>query len=89
MISKNKLPTMAIAVLYLRRYETISEKKLLKNTKRISLNQTPATKLNPPFIPLFILCLMMVKITGPTDKARKKPKPSPLRIDAVKSNVLR
>src|ERR1700730_2934744 len=62
---------------------THSEKILLMITSKRSLVHTPATKLNPPSRPLFKLCLTIVKITGPTDKARKKPNKKPFTSASV------
>ena len=53
------------------------------NTNKKSLTQTPATKLIPPAFPLLMLCLTTVMITGPTDSARKRPRPMPFMIDSI------
>lgn len=78
-------PAIAISALKDKRSCTSSEKKLLRTTKMISLIQTPVTKLNPPLWPLVKLCLSIVNITGPTDKASIIPKPSPLIMASVNS----
>lgn len=74
---RNKLPIYPMVCLYCNNAFTHSENALLRIINSISLTHTPATKLNPPSLPLFKLCLMMVKITGPTDKARILPSANP------------
>jgi hypothetical protein len=74
---RNMLPTYPIIFLYSSAVATHSEKALLPVTNNISLTQTPITKLKPPSRPLFKLCFMIVKMTGPTDKARKNPSNNP------------
>jgi hypothetical protein len=67
--------------------ETSSEKRLLKTTSKKSLIQTPITKLNPPALPLLMLCLMMVNMTGPTDITSNNPIATPLSIASVTSII--
>ena len=43
----------------------------------MSDRETPITKLSPAFIPLFMLCLMIAKILGPTEILKNKPKSIP------------
>lgn len=51
---------------------------LLISTNVISLDATPKIKHNPPLVPLLMLCLIIEKITGPTDIASNNPKAKPL-----------
>src|SRR5580698_8886760 len=64
-------------------WPTSAVRVLLRMTSMISLTHTPATKLNPPLCPLSRLCLMMVKIIGPTDKARTNPSANPFKTDSI------
>lgn len=49
---------------------TNCEKAFPKITHKRSLTQTPDTKLKPPARPLVMLCFMIAKITGPTEKSK-------------------
>ena len=49
-----------------------SLKPLLNTIQIISLIQTPTIKLRPQRRPWFIVCLMVVNITGPTEKIKSK-----------------
>src|SRR6478736_3673150 len=69
---RNALPVKPISLLKCSSCITSSEKALLKITQSRSLNQTPATKLKPPALPLLILCLMIVNAAGPTEKISNK-----------------
>src|SRR3982751_2803108 len=51
---------------------------LLTVASAISLTETPITKAIPPVWPLFRLCLIMEKITGPTEMLSNNPKVIPL-----------
>lgn len=62
-----------------------SVKKLLITARVISLKETPIINASPPFIPLLMLCLIIEKITGPTDMLNNKPNVIPFH-DA--SNIL-
>ncbi len=53
------------------------------STSVISLAETPATKEYPPRWPLFKLCLMMEKITGPTEMLSKRPRVMPFIRGAI------
>jgi len=67
---KNKLPTKLMVFWILNNSLTNCEKAFPKITHRRSLTQTPATKLKPPARPLVMLCFMIAKITGPTEKSK-------------------
>ena len=59
---------------------------LLTNTNVKSLAATPMAKLNPPRCPLLILCLIMEKITGPTEIASNNPSANPFASASYMSN---
>ena len=87
MLIKKALPVMPIGFLKSSNLVTNSEKTLLNKTHKRSLSHTPATKLKPPSFPLLILCLIMVKITGPTDIANKRPIAKPLSKASIITNL--
>lgn len=52
-------------------------------TYMVSEKETPMAKLNPALKPLLILYLMIMKMTGPTERDKNTPRPNPAMNDVI------
>ena len=89
MAIKKRLPVIPIKLLCFTKYPNNCVNTLLTKTSVISEAETPKINAIPPRWPLFRLCFIIEKITGPTDIVSNKPSVIPFKNASVMNQGLR